>query len=132
MKIIQKAFEINGAKNIPVKRKKEMDVIIYEGSEIKRIDIAFVEIKKKHDNEINLILNDVSVKYCYIIKGGYYYRDNYCGYTESKLYAGVYTKEEAAIHAKNILSIRLIPIEITTHNEYIHNSIAEIQKHFIA
>jgi ribosomal protein L2 len=114
--------------NIPVKRKEEYDLVLFENSETIRHKISDILYKRSKNNEINEILNNDIIKYCYILKGGYYYRNNSCGYTESLLEAGIYEKNDAIKHASCCFDLRLVPIDINKHNEMIRNKIDELTK----
>lgn len=75
---------------------------------------------------INRIERDYKVTHCYIVKGGYYYRENSCGYTEYREAAGIYSKDEA-IKICRACSIEVpIPINISEHNNMILTRIKEL------
>lgn len=116
--------------NIPVIRRKVFDKVIFEGKTVIRNDIEGIIEERKRKAKLDEILNNPSIKYCYIIKGSYY-RPNSCGYTSRKVEAGVYAKEEAVSHAKSIREIRLERIDIEEHNKMISEKISELQRALI-
>lgn len=77
------------------------------------------------DREINKIVKDNNIKYCYIKKGAYY-RPRSSGYTDYITKAGVFTKDEARIHATDCREIIIIPIDIKEHNSIIFEEIKEL------
>jgi len=82
--------------------------------------------ERKRLSEFNLILDNKSIKYCYIRKGSYY-RPNSCGYTDFVHRAGVYTKEEAVRHAVGCRDIWLKRIDIEEHNKIIQSEIKDLK-----
>jgi hypothetical protein len=112
--------------NIPVKRRKSSDKVIFEGKEVVRSSINELISERERIDKLDEILNNPNIKYCYIIKGGYY-RPNSCGYTSLRFEAGVYPKDEAVTHAKSVREIRLEYVDINEHNEMINQKIKELQ-----
>ena len=139
--IFMQMSEVDGAKNkwgdeitflnIPVIRCKEVDLVDYTGEQILRTQVRQAIKKEKHGKVLDDILADTEVTHCYIMKRGLYYRDNSCGYVESRLGAGVYTKEYACSHARNILEITIIPINTEEHNKYLTDHIEAIKNRMI-
>ena len=71
---------------------------------------------------------------CLILKGGYYYRDNYRGYTEYIQYAGVYEVADALSHVISCSwqdFIRIVPLDTNKHNKLICDSIKLLSSHLI-
>ncbi len=112
--------------NIPIKRRPSYDVVIFENNKVIREDVENMSNEKARIAKLDEILNNPSINYCYIIKGGYY-RPNHCGYTSLKFEAGVYKKEEAVAHAKSVREIRLERIDIEEHNKMINEKISELK-----
>jgi hypothetical protein len=112
--------------NIPVKRSEWIDKVIFEGKEVLRSSIQRLINERERLKKLDEILNNPSIKYCYIIKGSYY-RPNSCGYTSLRFEAGVYPKDEAVSHAKSVSEIRLETVNIEEHNKMINEKIAELQ-----
>lgn len=112
--------------NIPVKRKKSSDKVIFEGKEVLRCSIDELISERERVAKLDEISNNPNIKYCYIIKGSYY-RPNSCGYTSLRFEAGVYPKDEAVSHAKSVRVIRLEWVDIEEHNKMINQKIAELQ-----
>ena len=111
--------------NIPVKRKKLSDKVIFEGKEVLRCSIDKLINERERVSKLDEIENNPSIKYCYIIKGSYY-RPDWCGYTSLKFEAGVYPKNEAVRHAKSVREIRLECVDIEEHNKMINQKISEL------
>jgi hypothetical protein len=112
--------------NIPVKRRKSSDKVIFEGKEVVRCSIDGLITERERLSKLDEIANNPNIKYCYIIKGSYY-RPNSCGYTSLRVEAGVYPKDEAVKHAKSVREIRLEWVDIDEHNKMINEKIAELQ-----
>ncbi len=64
----------------------------------------------------------------YIRKGYAFYRQNGRGYTDKFWEAGVYTEEEANMHARSCDELRIIPVDIKEHNDTIKELISELEK----
>lgn len=111
---------------IPVIRCKEADKLDFEGKEMSLCQIEDEIEERRRNYVLDEILNNKHIKYCYIIKGGYY-RPNYCGYTEYVHKAGVYDKEDAVRHAKGCKDIRLERIDIDEHNKAIEEEIKDLK-----
>jgi hypothetical protein len=112
---------------IPVKRCEEADWYEFEGDKKTLFQINKILNERKRIAELELILNDSTIQYCYIKKRGEYYRPNSCGYTSYKYFAGVYTKEDAIDSAKSSDELSIVPIDINIHNEAINNLIVDLQ-----
>lgn len=93
--------------------------------------IELILIERERIKELDNILNNDSIKYCYIKKRGEYYRPNSCGYTTYKFFAGVYTKEEAVSDAKSCNDLTIIPINVEEHNKYINTIISDLNTRLI-
>lgn len=111
---------------IPVIRCKEADKYFFEDKEISLYQIEEELTERKRLSDLQEILDNESIKYCYIRKGGYY-KPNSCGYTDFKHRAGVYTKKEAVSHAKSCSDIWLERIDIEDHNKMIQSEIQDLQ-----
>lgn len=83
------------------------------------------------DKELKKIGNNKSITHCYIYKEGFFYRPNSKGYTEYKTDAGIYTKEDAIIHAEKCREIRLVPIDIKEHNNMITEEVKDLLSRYI-
>jgi hypothetical protein len=116
--------------NIPVKRKKSSDKVVFEGEEIRRWKIDDILNKRERYSKLDSILNNPDVQYCYIWKGEYY-RPNYKGYTYHQWEAGVYPKKDAVKHAKSVNEIRLICVNVTEHNKLIRHKISQLEENLI-
>lgn len=133
--------ELDGAKNkwgdevtflnVPVVRCKEVDLVEFNRSQIVRSKVREELKKQDHQNQLDEILKNPDITHCHIMKRGLYYRDNSCGYVESKLGAGVYAKDYACSHAKGILELKIIPINKEEHNKYLTDHIEAIKKRMI-
>lgn len=81
--------------------------------------------------KINDLFNNNNIEYCYIFKNGYFYRNNWCGYTSILSEAGIYQKSEAVLHAKQCKEIVLKLVDITYHNIIITDKIKELTNKII-
>jgi len=111
---------------IPIIRVKEADKYDFNGEILTIWKYDEVNIERKRIKELDDLLNNDSIKYYYIRKGNYY-KPNYCGYTDFKHRAGVYSKEEAVSSAKSCRDIWLEKIDIQEHNKMIENEIEELR-----
>ena len=98
--------------NIPVKRRKLSDEVMFEGEVVIRGTIERTLEERQRIAKLDEILYNENIKYCYIIKGGYYYRPNSCGYTSLRYEAGVFPKDEAVSHAKSVRELRIEWVDI--------------------
>ena len=89
-----------------------MKLIIYTNSVIAKMKNRRVSIRKSKESEA-------------------YNRPNSCGYTDYKIDAGVYTKEEALKHAEGCRDILLIPIDIKEHNDMIIEKSQDLLSRYI-
>jgi len=77
------------------------------------------------DKEINKA--DLSKdEYFWIWKNGSYYRPNSSGYTDTILDAGIYRKHDAISAAFHCRDIKLIPVNVTQHNQRVIAKIKEL------
>lgn len=116
--------------NIPVKRHKDADKVLFEGEIVKRGEIPYIIKERERKEELQAILDCKETTHCYIYKGGYY-RPNSAGYTDMKIRAGVYTKQEAVEHAKRCREIRLVKIDNQEHNLLILDEIKSLKSRLI-
>ncbi len=116
--------------NIRIKRFKEMDKYLVDGKlkTLQQIDYDTRVIENR--NMLNKMLSDNPNSYAYIRKGGYFYCSNYCGYTEYKENAGVYTMEQAVKACLGIdIAAYMRPelIDVESHNKMISDKIEQLQ-----
>lgn len=130
LKLIHNDEDVNYL-NIPVRREKTTDIVVFDGYEVKRYEVERMKIMIEKELEYKNILMDNNITYCYIRKNGYYYRSNYSGYTEYKYNAGIYDKYDAYKHVGRSDEIRMIPIDIKEHNNIISERIEELKNHLI-
>lgn len=116
--------------SIPVIRCKEADKYEFEGQSLTIQRIEEILSERERINALDEILNDESIEFCYIKKGSYY-RPNSCGYTDYRIFAGVYPKNVAVSHAKGVREISVIPINIDEHNLMIEKEINELRSRLI-
>jgi hypothetical protein len=112
--------------NIPVIRHKEADKYFIEDVELTLREYGVITEKRKRNNDLDMILADDLVTYCYIRKGSYY-RPHSSGYTDMRHRAGVYKKEDAVSSARSVCELTIIPIDINEHNEMINREIEDLQ-----
>lgn len=116
--------------NVPVRRAKQEDIVLFEGRGVKRWRVADILSERVREVELDELLNNPDVEYCYIYKGSYY-RPNSAGYTDFKTKAGVYTKQDAVRKAKHCNKLRLEVVDIEEHNQLIRDEINELSTRLI-
>jgi hypothetical protein len=117
--------------NIPVIRDQEGDLLEFQGQELTLFAIHDLIRAKERNDMLDAILQNEDAKFCYILKRGEYYRPNSCGYTSFISRAGIFTKEEAVIHAKSCAELALSIIDIPKHNEIINKEIEDLKLRLI-
>jgi len=117
--------------NIPIKRAEEHDIVLFQGKEIARYKVEQLLREKERSLELDKILDNKDVVFCYIVKGGYYYKPNSCGYTSFQSRAGVYEKSDAVKDAKMCDELWVRPIDIEEHNRIINKEIEILQQGLI-
>jgi len=114
--------------NAPIHRCKNIDLVEYKGETMKRFIYEARLRQEEHNAALTKILEDNSITHCYISKRGSYYGPNYCGYTESVLRAGVYSKHDAVAHCLNILEVNCVPIKKEQHNDRVNMEIKRLKQ----
>ncbi len=117
--------------NIPIKRSKPLDIVGFEGKEVKRAEVDRILKERKRIEGLIKILNDTAISHCYILKHGVYYKPDCNGYTDFKHFAGVYGKVDAVSQAKSCEDLRLVPIVKKDHNEMISKTIEDLKSRII-
>jgi len=117
--------------NLPVKRCKSQDKVLYKGEIYTRERLKYYEDIHKNDILLDYYMKDKSITHCYKKKGGKFYSWNNSGYVSYKHVAGVYPKEEAIPYCKGQLEVTCVPINNQEHNEIILNYIARVKKGLI-
>jgi hypothetical protein len=113
--------------NIPIFRENIHDKYKFEDRDISLKQIHKELKQRERISKLDDILNNKEIIFCYIKKGGYYYRPNSCGYSEYKTNAGIYTKEDAVSKAKSCNYLFIVPIDIIEHNKVIKDEIEELK-----
>ena len=113
--------------NIPIVRFKQLDEIEYNGAIVTKSKLIQIKRSEDHQKALQDILDDENTTHVYIRKNGYYYSENYSGYVEHKLHAGVYPKKDACCHANLCEDLSIIPIVNKDHNEYLNSHIEIIK-----
>lgn len=116
--------------NIPVVRSKETDLYEFEGEKISIYKINEILNERERQLELDKMLSNESIKFCYIRKGSYY-MPNSCGYTQFRHKAGVYEKADAVSHARSCRELTIIPINIEEHNKAINEEINDLKTRLI-
>ncbi len=116
---------------IPIKRYPEADLLLFEGNEVTLNKIEEILKNRKRMAELDTILANESIQFCYITKGSYYYRPGNSGYTEYVSMAGFYTTAEAVASAKSCRELHIIPIDIEKHNAMINERIEDLKTRLI-
>lgn len=117
--------------NIPLIACPEVDLVMYEGEPVRRNKVSEIEQRKAHQGSLQAIIDDVAVTHCYIRKRGTYYQDNYCGYTEYRIAAGVYPKADAVNHCRRCEDLTAVPIDIEDHNAHLNKHIESVKQRLI-
>ncbi len=117
--------------NMPVRRAKQYDRVIYKGEEMRRNQVEHKLRIEKENNRIEIFLSDPKITHCFIMKRGSYYAWNYSGYVSYSHFAGVYPKLEAVPYCKNDLDLTCVAINNSEHNENILNAIERLKKGLI-
>lgn len=102
-----------------------------EGEILTKARIEIREEDRKRREALKQMVVDNPGRYAYIRKGGYYYKDNCCGYTEFQHRAGVYTIQEAVDSSLHCREIDVILIDKDSHNKMIADEIRILQQHYI-
>lgn len=120
--------------NLKLSRCKKMDRYLV-GDKIFTLDE--IEYRKKEDkrNEALDVLAAANPEgKAYIMRKGYFYRPNNCGYTERRTQAGVYSIQEAVQEVKGCSlhdDMDVIPIDVNEHNQRINKEIESLQSRLI-
>jgi len=121
--------------NCPVKRAPKLDKYLVDGV-VKTLASIEYDLKVKERNDtLDKIISENPDGMAYIMKGGYYYRPNNCGYTEFISVAGIYPVKDAARSVKSCSlgdNMRMILINKDEHNAMINERIADLQSRLIA
>lgn len=123
-----------GFLNAPIKRAKKLDKYSVDGQTKTLASIEYSLKRKNRDAEIDKIVSDNPNGMAYILKGGYYYRPDNCGYTEFISMAGVYTVQDASRSVKSSDLgdyMRLVLIDTQKHNDMINERITDLQTRII-
>lgn len=114
--------------NLPIRRAREYDMIEFEGHVCKRAQVTSILEERARRAKLEALISDPnSPSHYYIMKHGLYYRPGACGYTDHKLFAGVYDKASAVLHAKGCSDLLIFPIDIIAHNKMIRDSIQQLE-----
>lgn len=120
--------------SICLRRSPEYDKFLIDGRIKSREDIYYDKKKQARDDEFLKLLAENPNSYAYILKGGYYYQPNSCGYTEFKPYAGVYPLEQAVKECIGMSLgdyMRPILINVEEHNAMINKQIDGLKSRLI-
>ena len=117
-----------------VMRAKSADKYLVDGQLKTLHDIEYDRKVKEKNERLDLLVAQNPNAKAFIKKGGSYYCSNYCGYTERKTEAGIYSIEDAVKSAKGCSLgdymdvVILDPIE---HNKMINDKINELKSKLI-
>lgn len=115
--------------NLPIMRAPEYDKVLFEEKYITIKEMDRILATREREKSLQILLQNNPNSFCYIKKGGYYYRINKAGYSEYIIEAGVYTLEDAV---SEVLScsiedcMRVVLINKEEHNNLIANKIQEL------
>jgi len=116
--------------NLPVIRDKEGDKYEFEGSLKTLHQVTCIQAERLRNERLDDILKDENIKFAYIKKGGYY-RPNHCGYTDNRVRAGVYTKQDAVKEARHCKQVDIVVIDINEHNSLILKEIESLNSRIL-
>nr|WP_322624452.1 hypothetical protein [uncultured Flavobacterium sp.] len=117
--------------NIPVQRSPASDKFLFEDEALSGYRISEILVERERLKKLDELLKDESITHCYICRHGQYYRPRYCGYTSSKISAGVYLTADAVRHARGVADIKLLPVNPESHNQLIIAEIAKLESNLI-
>lgn len=89
---------------------------------------------ESRDKKLDKLLSLPEETKAYIIKGGYYYRPESCGYTEYRSEAGVYSIKEAVDSVRKSslkCGMKVMPIDVEEHNKMLMDKIKEYKSRWI-
>jgi hypothetical protein len=121
--------------NLRIRRVPDLDKYLIDGKLRTKSEIEYQQREQEHKDKIRQMLIDHPGAYAYILKGGYYYRSNHCGYTEFHTEAGVYPMQEAvrtclSCSYRDYMRPELVNVE--AHNKTITDKIIELQSRIIS
>lgn len=112
------------------KRIPELDKYLVDGKLKTLSEIKYDHDVQENKDKLKRLLEENPTAYAYIRKGGYFYCSNFCGYTEFKENAGVYTIQEAVRECLGVdLRDYMRPeiIDVARHNKLIDDKINALQ-----
>lgn len=112
--------------NLPIIRNPKLDLYDFEGQHLTKQKIEEIVKERQRLSKLQEILDDESIVYVFIFKRGYYYGNNWCGYTDAQHRAGVYNKSEAVSHARSCEELTVIPIDIDNYNQMLNSEISKL------
>ncbi len=116
-------------------RAKNGDKYLLSDGSIRTLStIKYFKEKKERDDKLDSIYIKNPNSKAYIRKGGYYYRNNFCGYTEYQIEAGIYSIIEAIDSVKKTSLESNLSLELINdheHNLMIKSKIAELENKII-
>jgi len=96
--------------------RRDLKPTLYDGEWITKAAFDSIMEEESRKNDLELLRDNESVKYCFIKKRGMFYRENSCGYTHNKLEAGVYTKKDALAEARHCSDLTLVSVDVNSYN----------------
>lgn len=120
--------------NLPVIRDKDSDKVLFESLYLTRQEIEAITDTRARDQSHYTLLENNREGFCYIKKGGYYYRPGSAGYTEYIIDAGIFSIQQAVVEVVGCSldsHIRAILINKFDHNTMIQNKIKELQQRIL-
>lgn len=120
--------------NLKLSRCKKMDRYQVGQEVLTLAEIEYRKRKKEWDEKLDAMINATPEGKAYIMRKGYFYRPNNCGYTEKRTHAGVYSIQEAVQEAKGCSLhdyMDVILIDINEHNQRINKEIESLQSRLI-
>ena len=112
--------------NVPVLLCSTYNHYLFEGKSMTLNLIKVTLAERERVAELDSILTNESIRFCYITKRGSYYGPNHGGYYSQVEKAGIYTKKEAVSSARHCSDIVIVPIDIEAHNALLQSRISEL------
>lgn len=119
---------------VPLIRAKSYDRYLVEGKIMTMVEIEREKAYEDRRVKMNALMVQNPDAKTFIRKGGRFYRANRCGYTDHRIWAGVYTIQEAvsevlACSIDDGMDVEIIDIE--RHNREINQEIEELKSRLI-
>lgn len=118
--------------DLRARRSKSDDVVLFEGQKMARYAAELtLEIRDKDKRFDEILENNPGAK-VHIKKDGYFYGPNMRGYTEKRIFAGVYDIDAAIAHVKGRQEcMDVVVLDRDEHNKLLMDTINDISSRLI-